>query len=722
MTDPVLRPGSIQWTPEVPDNGEANRVLEHAGVLDDSQRDLVLHQTETVLSKCVPPTDEAGTITGLVIGQVQSGKTLSFTTLAALAHDNGYRGVVLLAGTKTNLRDQNTDRLISDLNADESPAWEVCRLVNGNQAAIHETSIKSRLTQWDQDFVQEAQKRTLVFTLLKNRANLDRLSGLLGRLGAVIEKSPFIIIDDESDQASLNTQPQEDEESATYAAIQRLRDCIPQHSYVQYTATPQANALISLGDHLSPNFVEVLEPGTGYCGGDVFFSGQREYLDLIPVDDEVDANHLPPQIPESLRSAFGVFVVGTASRIATGDTGIKSMLIHPHMNTIFHELYSNFVSLLRDSWSTTLEDDPGDSEVSLLHAEFETYRQELITTDPSIPDIVDLTDPIRYVLSELRIKVLNSRPGRDTEVNWGSASVHVLVGGQALERGFTVKGLTVSYMPRPLGVGNTDTVQQRGRFFGYRQDLLPVTRVYLPASIQYAFGSYIEHERDFRTNIADFASSGDDFSNWSRRFIIDGALQPTRRNVINLPHFRTSLREWTQLLPDFDNAASVDSFIDVADLFTSGASWGDPGNRDWEYDTEKDGSRVRHHVASATIQDVLDALLKLRSPMSDQYSALIAALGVEARQSGAINANLFKMRRGEVGDRRAGSGGRYNLHVGRSGSYPGDNQVFVPTELTVQIHRFHFERNDGSKTPELPAFAIRLPRRLRVDVIEQDED
>ena len=170
MTDPVLRPGSIQWTPEVPVKGEANRVLEGAGVLDNSQRNSVLHQTKTVLSKCVPPTDEAGTITGLVIGQVQSGKTLSFTTLAALAHDNAYRGIVLLAGTKTNLRDQNTDRLIDDLNADESPAWEVCRLVNGNQAAIDEEEIKRRLTQWDQDFVPATHKRTLVFTLLKNRA------------------------------------------------------------------------------------------------------------------------------------------------------------------------------------------------------------------------------------------------------------------------------------------------------------------------------------------------------------------------------------------------------------------------------------------------------------------------------------------------------------------------------------------------------------------------
>ena len=803
MTDQDSRSGFIPWTPEVPVNGEASRVLERAGVLEDSQRELVLHQAKTVLSKCVPPTEDAGTITGLVIGQFKSGTTLSYTTLAALAHDNGYRGVILLVGTYTDLGDQDTDRLFDDLNAEESPVWEVCRLVQGNQVAIDEDVAKIRQIQCDQANKPGTHKRTLVFTLQKNRANLDRLSGLLGRLGTAVERFPFIIIDDESEPASLNqlcnplttgslylrTGPVaqrlfmeswiRDEESATSAAVRRLRDCVPQHSYLQYTAPPHANELISLADNLSPNFVELLEPGTGNCVVDEF-SGRpgnhrRHSEDLWkpePWNCDVDANSCSDiyrgldiyskgkatwlieerngnfieiatdELLESLRCAFAVFVVGTAARIAEGDTGIKSMLIHTHAHKLFQGECSNYVSLLTERWATALGDESGESEAQRVHAEF-AYHYNGWTdhyngwTDSNIEELID---PIRYVLSELCITVLDSCSSKDTEVNWGSASVHILVGDQTLERRFTVKGLTVCYLSRHDGVEIAEIVDVIRWLFSDRKELLPGTRIYVPRcftgpsytfgnggdrpSVQGAFNYYAERDRAFRYSVAEFAKSGVDFSKWSRQFIINRAYKPTLEPARGVGRHCTELRDWTQLVPDFDNADSIESFIEAADLLCDSTNWRDPKELEFrDYHTDKDGSKFRHHQGSSTIRDVLEALLRLRSPKNDQYTALLELVGIAERRGSWRNACVVKIRRGDVGVCKgnfAGGYSDYNLHnpYRENDSYPlnsPDTIVHTPADICVQIYRYQFERSDGSKTPAIPAFAFYLSSPLRPD-------
>ena len=86
--------------------------------LDDEGKDIVIEEAMKILSHCVPPGHNAN-ITNIAVGYVQSGKTLSFTTLTALAADNGYRMVVYLTGTKNNLQTQTSERLQNDLKVDE---------------------------------------------------------------------------------------------------------------------------------------------------------------------------------------------------------------------------------------------------------------------------------------------------------------------------------------------------------------------------------------------------------------------------------------------------------------------------------------------------------------------------------------------------------------------------------------------------------------------------
>src|SRR5690606_3425985 len=115
---------------------------------------------------------------------------------------------------------------------------------------------------------------------------------------------------------------------------------------------------------------------------------------------------------------------------------------------------------------------------------------------------------LRLAFRQTRLLEVNARQGRTPEVDWRSAYGWILVGGQAMDRGFTVEGLTVTYMPRGIGVGNADTVQQRARFFGYKRSYLGYCRVYLEQGTLSAFQSYVTHEEDMRSQLEDIEASG----------------------------------------------------------------------------------------------------------------------------------------------------------------------------------------------------------------------
>ena len=133
---------------------------------------------------------------------------------------------------------------------------------------------------------------------------------------------------------------------------------------------------------------------------------------------------------------------------------------------------------------------------------------------------------------------MNARPGQTPEVPWYRSYGSILVGGQSMDRGFTVEGLTVTYMPRGIGVGNVDTVQQRGRFFGYKRGYLGYCRIYLEREVADAFHSYVEHEENVRRDLQSFQATGSPLTEWKRAFFLEQSLRPTRANVLDLDYMR----------------------------------------------------------------------------------------------------------------------------------------------------------------------------------------
>ncbi len=229
-----------------------------SGAINEEAWDDVRDTAANILSRCPDPTVDTGRATGLALGKIQSGKTLSYTALIALAVDNGYRIIVVLAGTKNPLLEQNYARLCHDL---EIPSLASCPRI---------TPFKNPIPGQDDDVMESVLQAggNILIAVLKYRSHIEDVRTILET--PELNHFPTLIIDDEGDEASLNTQFRTGRRSAIYNSILNLREALHVHAYVAYTATPQAPLLISGIDALSPDFGVLIQPGQGYCGGSVF--------------------------------------------------------------------------------------------------------------------------------------------------------------------------------------------------------------------------------------------------------------------------------------------------------------------------------------------------------------------------------------------------------------------------------------------------------------------
>jgi len=275
---PDALPLGMVWQPAVGE--ETRRLMERLTIeLDDQARQRIQQSAILILGRCTPPLQRGGT-TGLVLGEIQSGKTMSFTTLAAVARDNNYRIVIVITGISIALLRQSVERLRRHLGIESgNRGWRHIPIEHATRPSVPD--ITSTLDEWTDADVPPRERPTLLITVLKQHQNLNCLTEVLRQIN--LQDVPTLIIDDEGDQASLNTKVLDANQSATYMRILELRDAVPRHTFVQYTATPQALLLINIIDILSPRFIHLLEAGQGYRGGyDFLEQHRREIIREIP--------------------------------------------------------------------------------------------------------------------------------------------------------------------------------------------------------------------------------------------------------------------------------------------------------------------------------------------------------------------------------------------------------------------------------------------------------
>lgn len=721
------------WTPIV--GPEATEFLQNATPAE--ARDSIRDSAISILAKGTPPTTPDGQETGLVVGYVQSGKTMSFETVVALARDNAFPVVIVVAGTSTNLLEQSRGRLQRDLRLDDprrERRWVQLQNPKDDDSTVQ--AIRDVLEDWRNPSTPEEFKRTVLITVLKNHKRLQNVTDLLNAVG--MQSSPVLIIDDEADQVSLNTAVAQGQQSTTYRRLMELRSQLQNHTYLQYTATPQAPLLISIIDTFSPNFVQVLEPGEQYVGGRDFFADNSPYVEVIP-PQQVPTNTNPlNEPPESLLTALRIFMVGVTAGIYLRDTGNRSMLVHPSHLTAQHRDFYNWVREIFDNWKDILNLADGDPDRQELIEELRDAHNELAqTVGDELPPFDELVPLLQIAFRNTRLMEVNASRGRTPEVGWPSSYGWILVGGQAMDRGFTVEGLTVTYMPRGIGVGNADTVQQRGRFFGYKRRYLGYCRVFLEQGTLNAFQNYVEHEEDIRGQLSGFQDTGRPLNEWKRAFILDTALRPCRQEVIQFAFMQDRFsNEWVAPRVVLSAPNVVETNRAAVSEFIQGLAF-----------TENEGhpdrtSIQRHQVCEnvplrTAVEELLVRMRITGSTDSQRSTGLLLQLSKALDDDPDERCVVYRMSPNERRQRGVDADGEVtNLYQGaapveprerRGEVYPGDQAIREDGTVTIQIHTLDLTQEDGARgnrrvvMENVPVIAVWVPERLARGWVNQPQ-
>lgn len=452
---------------------------------------------------------------GMVVGHVQSGKTANYTGLICKAADAGYRFIVVIAGIHNNLRNQTQARI------DEGfIGRDTGRLASPNRAQrqriigvglFDQREFPVSLTNTIRDFnkatattntSQIGQYNVPVILVIKKNANtLKNLLEWLGEhsvhQGTQMVSQPMLLIDDEADNASINTGYSRDAITRINGQIRKLLSLFQRSCYVGYTATPFANIFIDPDsddevfkqDLFPRDFIIGLDPPSNYFGPQKVFIDARDkhvrYIDdnedVLPMRHKIDypVHALPPSLEKAVRAFF----VARAIRNLRGQQAEHaSMLINASRFTEvqgrIRARVADLVSRIRDAVVV----DAGKGLAALRNNEIaalqEVWKSEYSDIEP---DWLAIQGRLYETLIAARVVEVN-RSKRSQPLDYDQKGEHgqtvIAVGGFSLSRGLTLEGLTVSYFLRNSMM--YDTLMQMGRWFGYRPNYEDLCRIWMP--------------------------------------------------------------------------------------------------------------------------------------------------------------------------------------------------------------------------------------------------
>lgn len=677
--------------------------------------------------------------THLVVGYVQSGKTMSFTGVLAMARDNGYRIAIILTGVTTNLLGQTADRLEDDLEIDDGTD-HFSFICNPSEDDAPRLIKALRLTD----------KPMVVIPILKHRKYLDNLAAIFNdeKLKKTIENETVLIIDDEADQASLNsfgyknskiTDPEEvEKQSATYSAILNVRSKLPGNSYIQYTATPQANILITTMDLLSPKSHTILIPGEDYVGGKKFFG--------MDINEELYHGKLIKEIPEkevyhkknnnlktmpiSLREAMIMHVWAVVLIIKwykRQNIRQLTMMVHPTDIIEGNKIFEKWVKDELNLWSESLDKPEWHEDRVTILEEFKKFLPEALQfyADNNKPSFNELARFIPDVVNDCQVYRITGDSNDDSEnIKWNAHRMNILIGAQMLNRGFTVEKLATTYMPRySTSISNADTIEQRCRFFGYKMDYIESCRVYLPKDSIKDYKSYVEHEEELRSLLSQCSSLKD----YEHRVMLSPRLRPTRLNVLPKQMVKSKLVGWLKfekmsgMKMVMDNKSIVETFVNENLGFS-----GEFSTSNYDSSFYHDGEFKKHAMRSMSVSDVITMLTDFTagstSDIIDKSMAIRYLQYLESIGKGRIN--VIFMSRNQKRNRKllnvTENGWRVELFQGRSSitepdNYCGDSNLVNQDTITIQIHHIVLTGLSVADSPngETYTLAIHFPEKLQ---------
>lgn len=582
------------------DKGFAPRIIENLDILTDKILDNMFNPklNDIQLSK-----------KGLVVGQVQSGKTANYTGLICKAADAGFNFIIVLAGIHNNLRSQTQARLDEgflgfDTQFERVYANNAQNRIGVGRNAQYQNLVAHSITTSEEkgDFTKRAAgivnfntSDPILLVIKKNVSVLKRLYTWLktqSNDGKINSKS-VLVIDDEADNASVNTNRPELNPTKINGLIRDIINIFNRNVYVGYTATPFANIFIAQDDtDLFPrDFIINLPAPSNYIGPEKVFgtslTPDEINDDILPIVFKVsDYSNFVPEghkkdddkpsfsdIPESLKTAIKCFIVTCAIRIARGQ-GNKhnSMLIHLSRFQIWQNAIKDLIEELFRYYKQEIEaNDPAMLEEfrRIFEEDSDNYTSYTSTTNKilnlSLATIdnnmqIHTWEEIKPLLNraaqKIIVKSINGSSGDviDYQQNDKTGISVIAVGGDKLSRGLTLEGLSVSYFLRASKM--YDTLMQMGRWFGYRPGYVDLCRLFTSPELNEWFRHITLASEELRDEFNYLAESGQTPEQYALKVRQhDGVLQITAINKMrNTTQIEVSwagkLRETYQLPMD----------------------------------------------------------------------------------------------------------------------------------------------------------------------------
>ena len=551
--------------------------------------------TTDIIGRLADPTrHEPYQTKGLVVGYVQSGKTANFTGITAKAIDAGYRLVIVLTGTIELLRGQTQRRMDMELvgeenilegrDRDDPEAIKDLDYFGNDDSDLRDNKFLKlgidvnrhpdvpgikRLTTMEKgyrrlklgldalDFARTGGLRNpakpvydsenlfgvdaRVAIMLKNKTALEAILRDLQDIQANMAEIPVLIIDDEADQASINTKKptagELRERTTINKLIGELLRRLPRAQYLAYTATPYANVFAApdeATDVFPKDFIINLEPAPTYMGAKAFHDLEElpEGTVRTPSNSNEKAfvRDLRADTGEAERSellgALDAFVLSGGikkwrfAQDLAGDYKHHTMLVH---SSAIQDDHKELATMIRQTWETA-----GYSTASGLARLRVLYLKDFAGVTgarvwgPSnvLPDSFSDLEP--YIgdaidaISSAGNPVVIVNGSKDSDYRAADFQLgpywRIMVGGTKLSRGFTVEGLTVSYFRRRATAAST--LMQMGRWFGYRPGYQDLVRLYIGREVlagkrnydlYEAFTHIVRDEEDFRDQIRQYS-------------------------------------------------------------------------------------------------------------------------------------------------------------------------------------------------------------------------
>ncbi|EMS1856039.1 DEAD/DEAH box helicase [Neisseria gonorrhoeae] len=462
----------------------------------------------------------------LLLGNVQSGKTAQVLgVLSALADDGDHKVFLYLTTDSVDLQDQTVKRAKANLK---------------NFIVLSEADDRSFME------VMKAENPILV-VIKKNARVLKRWRNLFASQSS-LKGYPLVIVDDEADAASLNTNSDKPAKDASTInkLLNDIKNSCCQSLFIQLTATPQSLLLQHEESDWQPEFIHFFEAGEKYIGGNFVFSDPPSYIVRF-IDSELDdMKDESGEIAEGAKQALLSFLI-TCAEFALCDKANCNFALHPSYKIQDHQAFSKKIQAFLNDLVQAVNN--GED----LAGSFKESYLDLQKTKPDIHHFDEIYEKLTALLENKQIStlVVNSQTETDFDLEKG---FNIIIGGNVIGRGLTIPKLQTVYYSRTAKKPNADTFWQHSRIFGYDRDK-SLLRLYIPFDVYYFF---VQLNQANNLIIGQAKNSGDNI-----QVIYPKNINPTRKNVLKFDSINQIVGgvNYFPLHPNEDNLSEINKIL-----------------------------------------------------------------------------------------------------------------------------------------------------------------